>query len=154
MADDRIRRSFTVPVSPAHAFDVFTLWLAQWWPPEHTWSGEALQWIGIEPRIAGACFERGPFGFRCDFGRVVVWQPPSRLVLTWQIDPDRVPQPDPERSSEVEVCFEPEPDGGTQVRFEHRHFARHGERGADYRDAMDSERGWTHILDRYRALLG
>ena len=138
---------------PQFLFDVFALAMAQWWPPEYTWSGAPLEWIGMEPRVGGPCFERGPHGFRCDWGRVLLWQPPRRLVFTWQIGPTRVPEPDPERSSEVEVTFHPE-EGGTRVELEHRHVSRHGEGGDAYRAAMGSPEGWSLILERYSAPLG
>lgn len=153
MNDEPIVRSVTVPVDPGHAFDVFTGAMAQWWPPEYTWSDAALEWIGLEPRVGGPCFERGPEGFRCDWGRVLLWQPPRRLVFTWQIGPTRVPQPDPERASEVEVGFHAV-DGGTRVELEHRHVARHGEGADAYRAAMAAPEGWQRILERYAALLG
>jgi uncharacterized protein YndB with AHSA1/START domain len=70
-------------------------------------------------------------------------------VLTWQIDPDRVPQPDPSRASEVEVRFHPAGDDGTRVELEHRALTRHGDAAATYRQAMASPEGWPLILDRY-----
>ncbi len=149
-----IQRSYAVPVDPAHAFDIFALAMAQWWPPEYTWAGPSLEWIGLEPRVGGPCFERGPHGFRCDWGRVLLWQPPRRLVLAWQIGPDRVPVPDPERASEVELTFLSEEEGGTRVEFEHRHFSRHGAGADAYRAALDSPEGWSYMLRRYTALLG
>lgn len=154
MPVDPIRLSRAVPVDPAHAFDVFAGAMAQWWPPEYTWAGEALEWIGMEPRVGGPCFERGPHGFRCDFGRVLLWQPPHRLVFTWQIGADRVPVPDPARAGEVEVGFHAAEGGGTRVELEHRGFDRHGEAGAAYREAMASPQGWPLLLERYAALLG
>jgi uncharacterized protein YndB with AHSA1/START domain len=153
MADDLLRRSVTVPVDPGHAFDVFATAMAQWWPPEYTWAGPTLQWIGLEPRVGGPCFERGPHGFRCDWGRVLLWQPPRRLVLAWQISPSRAPEPDPERASEVEVGFAADGEGGTRVELEHRHISRHGEGSDAYREAMASPHGWSLILERYAALL-
>jgi len=88
----------------------------------------------------------GPHGFSCDWGRVLDCEPPRRLVFTWQISPDRTPQPDPERSSEVEVTFE-ETETGARVCVEHRAFERHGEEGEGYRQALDSEHGWPYMLD-------
>ncbi len=148
-----IRRSFLLDASRDTAFQLFTEGFSRWWPAEYTWSGPVLEWIGLEPRAGGACFERGPHGFRCDFGRVLRWEAPHLLTLSWQIAPDRTPQPDPEKASEVEVRFVEEP-GGTRVEFEHRDFERHGEGAAAYETAMDSEQGWDHILDRYRRAVG
>ena len=95
-----------------------------------------------------ACFELGPHGFRCDWGRVTVWEPPHRLVFRWQIGAQREPVPDPQRASEVEVRFA---DG--EVRLEHRGFERHGPDAENYRAALASEQGWPYILGRYAARL-
>jgi uncharacterized protein YndB with AHSA1/START domain len=84
---------------------------------------------------------------------VLTWEPPRLLVFSWQIDPDRTPQPDPGKASEVEVRFAEEPGEGTRVDFEHRGFDRHGDGAEAYRAAMDSAQGWDYILDRYRRAL-
>jgi uncharacterized protein YndB with AHSA1/START domain len=77
------------------AFATFSDGLAGWWPREYTWAQDTLETIAIEPREGGRCFERGPHGFHCDWGRVLAWDPPDRLAFTWQIGPDRVPEPNP-----------------------------------------------------------
>lgn len=149
-ADEQpIRLSMTVPASPDHAFAIFTKGLVSWWPAEYTWSQEVLEILAIEPGQGGHCFEQGPHGFRCDWGRVLVWEPPHRLVFTWQISPKREPEPNPARASEVEVRFVAEGPSHTRVEFEHRHFDRHGEGGVEYRAALGSPQGWSYILDRY-----
>lgn len=153
MAEDHIPRSFTVPVPAERAFHAFTADFVRWWPAEYTWSGAVLQWIGMEPHTGGACYELGPEGFRCDFGRVLHWQPPHRLRFSWQIGPTRVPEPDPARASEVEVRFLAETPDRTRVELEHRHFSRHGSGAREYRAAMDSPQGWDHILHRYARAL-
>jgi uncharacterized protein YndB with AHSA1/START domain len=150
-ADAPVRRAITVSVPPREAFEAFTERFADWYPPEYTWSGEVLETIGIEPREGSLCFERGPHGFRCDWGRVLAWDPPDRLVLAWQVSPKREPQPNPAQASEIEIRFECEDPSATRVEFEHRGFARHGEGAGEYRDAMDSEQGWDYILGRYAA---
>lgn len=150
-SEDAIRRAVTVQVSAERAFGAFTERLATWWPKEYTWSGEVLETIGIEPREGGRCFERGPYGFECQWGRVLAWQPPSRLVLAWQIGPARVPEPDPAKASQVEVCFLAEGPRTTWVELEHRSFARHGEGADAYRVGMASAQGWPYLMDRYAA---
>jgi uncharacterized protein YndB with AHSA1/START domain len=83
---------------------------------------------------------------------VRVWDPPRRLVLTWQITPEGLPEPDSSKASEVEVRFVDEGLATTRVELEHREFARHGEDGgAIWRAGMDSTEGWTKFLDRYVA---
>jgi uncharacterized protein YndB with AHSA1/START domain len=142
-----IRLGVTVPHDPAAAFERFAVRLGEWWPREYTWAQSSLQWIGIDAST-GACFELGPHGFRCDWGRVLAWDPARRLQIAWQISPRREPVPDPDRASEVEVVFAPVK-GGSRVSLEHRAFDRHGEGAAEYRDAMASPRGWPYILARY-----
>ena len=140
-----------VTVSPARAFTVFAAGLGEWWPREYTWSQDVLEGIGIEPLAEGGlCFERGPHGFSCHWGRVLAWEPPTRLVLAWQIAPSRAPEPDPARASTVAVAFAPV-GGGTRVSLEHRDFERHGEGWQDYEAGMGSPQGWPYILERYRS---
>jgi uncharacterized protein YndB with AHSA1/START domain len=149
---DAVRCTITVPAPPERAFLAFVRGFGEWWPQEYTWSGGVLESIGIEPGEGGRCYERGPHGFRCDWGRVLVWLPPRRLVFSWQISPTRAPEPNPARASQVEVRFA-ETEGGAKVELEHRHFDRHGEGSAKYRDAMASPQGWPHLLDRYAGIL-
>jgi uncharacterized protein YndB with AHSA1/START domain len=140
-----IRLELDVPGGPDRAFEVFTGELMSWWPAEYTWSGpRALVQIGMEAGAGGLCYEIGPHGFRCDWGRVLIWDPGRRLVLTWQIGPNREPVPDPERAGEVEVLFKSE-----RIEFEHRGFDRYQPAGEDYRKAMESPEGWPYILDCY-----
>ena len=145
-----IQHTLTVPQAIENAFALFTDGLTTWWPAEYTWSQEVLESITIEPGVNGRCFERGPHGFECDWGRVLVWEPPNRLVFTWQISPRREPVPNPAKASEVEVRFTAAGPSTTQITLVHRHFARHGEGSADYRAALKSAQGWPYILDRYK----
>jgi len=150
-ADEQpIRRAVRVHAPPERAFSVFADGLATWWPREYSWAGAVVDTIAIEPREGGRCFERGPYGFSCDWGRVLIWEPPQRLAFTWQITPERLPQPDPAKASEVDVSFSPE-GSGTDVSLEHRGFERHGEGSAEYRIGMDMPEGWMLLLERYRA---
>jgi uncharacterized protein YndB with AHSA1/START domain len=146
-----VRDAVTVPAAPDRAFAAFAD-LNDWWPPEYTWSADTLRTIAIDPHEGGACFELGPYGFRCDWGRVLAWEPPGRLVFTWQIGPGREPVPDPEMASEVEVRVTPEGDG-SRVELEHRGFERHGDGADGYAAALGSEQGWPYILGRYAARL-
>lgn len=147
-----ISRTLIVKSAVDRAFALFTEGLATWWPRMYTWAGDVLEVIAIEPRVDGRCFERGPHGFTCDWGRVLVWEPPHRLVFTWQISPKREPQPNPDKASEIEVRFIAEGRATTRVVFEHRGFERHGEGGAAYRAGLASAEGWTMILDCYAAV--
>ncbi len=144
-----VRSTLTVPLPVTEAFALFTERLGTWWPRDYTWSRETLQYIGLDPRAGGGCYEIGPHEFRNDWGRVLAWEPPHRLLLAWQIGPRREPEPDPAKASEVEVRFEVTDPGHTKVTLEHRGFERHGGEAAAYRDAMASAKGWPWILERY-----
>lgn len=143
-----IIKTVRVSTLAEHAFAIFVNKLDSWWPGEYTWAAESLEKIAIEPAINGRCYEIGPHGFRCDWGRVLQFEPPHRIVFTWQIDPDRVPQPNPDKASEIEVLFE-EAAGETNVTFVHKHFENHGEGAEQYKEAMNSPQGWDYILDNY-----
>ena len=153
-----IERIVKVPVPPARAFDHFVADFGRWWPRDYTWAGEKLATITIQPRLNGRCTETGPHGFRLDWGRVLAWEPPHLLRFTWQIDPDRVPQPDPDRASVVNVRFSVVPAGAeagwTEVALAHSGFERHGRGGAAYRAALDGRGGWTHLLALYAGYCG
>ncbi|WP_419539844.1 SRPBCC domain-containing protein [Natronogracilivirga saccharolytica] len=97
----------------------------------------------------GRCFERGPHGFECDWGRVLAFDPPSRIVFTWQIAPDRVPEPNPQKASEIEVLFVEKGRTETQMKIEHRNFDKHGEYAESYKQALRSPQGWHYILKNY-----
>ncbi|MER5332420.1 SRPBCC family protein [Micromonospora sp. NPDC002717] len=143
-----LRSVLLVPGPADQAFAVFTDALAAWWVTEYTWSGpEHLAELGMEPRAGGMLYEIGPYGFRCDWGRVLTWDPPRRLVFTWQIGADRAPVPDPAQASEVEVLFHADGPERTRVEVEHRHFDRHGEAAEGYRQALTA--GWHELLSRY-----
>jgi len=94
-----------------------------------------------------------PHGFTCHWGRVLAWDPPTRLVFAWQIAPDRAPEPNPAKASEVEVRFHPSDPTSTRVDLEHRAFPRHGDAADTYRQALASPQGWPLILARYAATL-
>ncbi len=134
------------------AFALFTERIGDWWPAEFTWSQDVLDDLRIEPREGGLCTELGPRGFRCDWGAVLAWERPCRLLLAWQIAPSRAPEPNPARASEVEVRFEQNGDASTAVELEHRHFERHGDGAREYRDGM--HQGWERLLERYAAFAG
>lgn len=108
----------------------------------------------VEPREGGRWFERTTDGVETDWGRVLAWDPPHRLVLTWQITHEGLPEPDSNKASEVEVRFVGEGPATTRVELKHREFARHGDEcGAIWRAGMDSTEGWTKFLDRYTAVV-
>lgn len=146
---DSVNRNFDVSASAKEAFETFVNHFSSWWPKEYTWSQDALTSIGITPKQNGLCYEKGPYNFRCDWGRVIEFEPPNKIIFTWQISPERVPVPDPEKASIVEIKFDEKNAWNTVISFVHRDFSRHGKSGGHYREVMDSAQGWSYILHQY-----
>lgn len=144
-----VRHTITVEAPREHAFEVFTRGIDTWWFRDHSIGTEPLKEVVMEPCKGGRVFERGIHGAECDWGRVLVWEPPSRLVVAWQIGGDWRFDPDPARASEYEVRFIEETPARTRVEFEHRRFERHGEAGRSIRDNV--EKGWSRLLAAYAA---
>jgi hypothetical protein len=146
---EHIKRKITVGTSRETAFDKFVNYLNDWWPKEYTWSGQKLKEIAIEPRVGGMCFETGPYGFHCNWGRVTGYREGEWIELTWQISPKRVPEPDPQKASRISVNFIAHSPSETLVDFEHSDFSNHGDGSDEYLKAMDSESGWDYIFQKY-----
>lgn len=134
-------------------FNKFLDSFSSWYPREYTWAQESLDTIQIEPAANGRCFERGPLDFECDWGRVLEYEKPEKVVFTWQISPGREPVPDPEKAGEVEIRFKAVNENATEITLEHRNFERYGDEAQEYRDAMASSQGWPYILDSFRAFV-
>jgi uncharacterized protein YndB with AHSA1/START domain len=150
---DAVSATAEVPIPPDEAFALFTNGFGSWWPREFSWSQDVLEEIGIESLEGGFLYETGPYGLRLDWGRVLAWEPPGRLVFSWQISPDRVPEPNPAHASEVEVRFEPA-GAGCRVVLQHRGFGRHAGNGDGYAEMMGTQ-GWPLALERFaRAAAG
>jgi uncharacterized protein YndB with AHSA1/START domain len=143
-----VRKSMLVQASPALAFRVFTEKMSTWWPLEHYKIGKAKAVEAIvEPRVGGRWYERGEDGSTCDWGRVLVWEPPSRLVLTWDITADW--QFDPKLNTEIEIRFLPDGKDRTRVELEHRHLDRFGARRDEMRRVFDQEGDWGKLLGKF-----
>lgn len=142
-----IEKEIQLDASPQNAFHAFVHQLNDWWPREYSWSQDTLEHIGIQAEENGLCTEVGPYGFRADWGRVVSIHAPEHIVFTWQISPQRVPEPNPEKASLIKVVFHKEGVGKTKITFKHSNFENHGEGAEGYRQAMDSEMGWDYILN-------
>jgi uncharacterized protein YndB with AHSA1/START domain len=116
--------SVPVKAPPARAFDLFVTRMSDWWPKGRTLGKNPHVAIVIEPRDGGAWFERDAEGAEMQWGRVLAWEPPSRLLLAWQLDSQFRFSPD--FMTEVELTFAPAEAGGTLVRLEHRNLERYG----------------------------
>ena len=146
-----VRKSVTVTASLERAFAVFTEGFDSWWPRTHHIGKSPMKEAIIEPRTGGRCYTKQEDGTDCDWGRVLVWDPPQRLVLAWQITHEWGYEPELAKSSEVDIRFTPEPGGRTRVDLEHRHFERHGAGAAAMRTAVDSPNGWGGLLEMFAA---
>jgi uncharacterized protein YndB with AHSA1/START domain len=146
-----VRKTITVNASVEHAFKVYTEGYDSWWPRTHHIGKVPMQKAIIETREGGRCYTIQTDGSECDWGRVLVWDPPHRLVLAWQITHEWGYEPDLAKSSEVDIRFTAESGGTTRVDLEHRHFERHGAGGAAMRTAVDSPNGWGGLLELFAA---
>jgi uncharacterized protein YndB with AHSA1/START domain len=146
-----VRKSITVKAIPERAFRVFTEEIDSWWPRTHHIGQSPMTKAIIEPRPGGRCYSEQQDGTPCDWGEVLVWDPPARFVMAWRVTPCWQFEPDLAKSSEVEVRFTPEPAGGTRVDLEHRYFERHGAGGDAMRSAVNEPGGWGLILELYGA---
>jgi len=140
-----VRKVISVEAPPELAWQVFTEEMGTWWPLAVYKIGRANAVDAvIEPRVGGRWYERGDDGSTCDWGRVLVWEPHSRLVLTWDINADF--QYDPALQTEIEVRFIAEGDARTQVEFEHRRLDRYGDRRDEMRKIFDETGDWGKLL--------
>jgi uncharacterized protein YndB with AHSA1/START domain len=146
-----VRKTLTVAASPQRAFEVFTAGFDRWWPRSHTIGAAALKTAIIEPRQGGRWYGIDVDGGEDEWGDVLAWEPPTRLVLAWRIGADW--KYDKTRLTEVEVNFTALADGKTRVDFEHRLLENLGapadaEAG---RANLDSPGGWGGLLDMFAA---
>jgi len=140
-----------VQAPPAVAWRVFTERMGTWWPLSVYKIGKANAVDAVlEPRVGGRWYERGDDGSTCDWGRVLLWEPPSRLVLSWDINADW--QYDPDLKTEIEVCFIAEGESATRVELEHRKLDRYGARRDEMRRIFNTEGDWGRLLAMFAAL--
>ena len=143
-----VRKAVSVQAPPAVAWRVFTEQMGSWWPLANYKIGKANAVDAvIEPHVGGRWYERGDDGSTCDWGVVLSWEPPSRLVLSWDISADW--QPDPTLKTEIEVHFIPVGKDGTRVELEHRLLDRYGARRDEMRRIFDTEGDWGRLLQSF-----
>ena len=130
---------------------MFTEGIATWWPREESHNvGPTPADAVMEPFDGGRCYSKAFDGTETDWGRVMTWDPPSRVVFAWLLDPQWRFEPDPAKASEVEVRFIPEDGGRTRVELEHRGFERYASGGEGMRQQVGQPGGWTVLMDLYR----
>lgn len=149
-----IRHEIVVEAPIERAFSVFTNDFGAFKPREHNLLAVDIAETVFEPRTGGRLFDRGVDGSECQWARVLAYEPPDRVVISWDIGPTWQVESDPAKASEVEVRFTAEGPERTRVVLEHRHLDRHGDGWEGVREGVDSEGGWPLYLSRYAALLG
>ena len=146
-----VRKAVTVKATPARAFAFFTAEMIRWWRPDHHIGASPLKSIVLEPHVGGRWYEIGEDGGECEWGRVLVYDPPARIVLAWQLNQDWTYDPDFE--TELEVHFIAA-GGTTRVELEHRNLERFGAKADAVRASLDSAGGWTGTMEAFAAHIG
>lgn len=149
-----VKHSVVVEATIERAFAVFTGQFGSFKPPEHNLLGVEIAATVFEPHVGGYLFDRGVDGSECRWARVLAYDPPHRVVLSWNISPRWQIEADPARASEWEARFTEEAPGRTRVEIEHRHLDRHGDNWQGVREGVDGARGWPLYLRRYAGLFG
>jgi uncharacterized protein YndB with AHSA1/START domain len=134
------------------AFSVFTEQFGDFKPPEHNLLRSAIAETVFEPHVGGHIFDRGTDGSECRWARVLVYEPPDRVVFSWDISPQWQVETEPANTSEVEVRFVAETPGRTRVELEHRNIDRHGSGWESVAEGVEGDGGWPLYLARYAAL--
>jgi uncharacterized protein YndB with AHSA1/START domain len=147
-----VRRHVVVDAPVAAAFAAFTGRFGDFKPPEHNLLAVPIAETVFEPRVGGHIYDRGTDGSVCRWARVLVYEPPQRVVFSWDIGPTWQLESEPENTSEVEVRFIAEDPQRTRVELEHRNLDRHGPGWEAVRDGVGHDQGWPLYLDRYAAL--
>ena len=145
---NRVRKVLSVKAPPDVAWRVFTEKMGTWWPLDNYKIGKAKAVDAVvEPREGGRWYELGDDGSTCDWGSVLAWEPPERLVLSWDITADW--QFDANLKTEIEIRFIPEGKDSTRIELEHRHLDRYGERREEMRRVFDTEGDWGRLLQMF-----
>jgi uncharacterized protein YndB with AHSA1/START domain len=151
--DTSVRQQIVVEAAIERAFRVFTDDFGSFKPREHNLLGVEIAETVFEPRAGGHLYDRGVDGSECRWARVLAYEPPERVVFSWDISPQWRLETDLDRTSEVEVRFIAEGPNRTRVELEHRNLERHGDGWEAVRDGVGAPGGWPLYLQRYGALL-
>lgn len=148
-----VLRQIVVEAPIERAFTVFTDRFGAIKPREHNLLAVPLAETVFEPRVGGHIYDRGIDGSECRWARILAFEPPQRLVFSWEIGPRWQLESDPGNASEVEVRFIAESPHRTRVELEHRNLDRHGPGWEAVRDGVADDAGWPLYLTRYAALI-
>ena len=152
-ADTSVRSSIVVDAPIERAFSVFTDGIGSWWPTEHHILQAELAEMVFEPRVGGHVYDRGVDGSECRWARVLAFDPPTRFVISWDINLQWQLETDPARTSEIEVRFTADGADRTRVELEHRNLDRHGDGWEQMRSAVGAPEGWDLGLQRFAQAL-
>jgi uncharacterized protein YndB with AHSA1/START domain len=147
-----VRRQILVNAPISEAFKVFTERFGDFKPREHNLLRTPIAETVFEPRVGGNIYDRAVDGTECRWARILAFEPPDRVVFSWDISPRWQLEANPDLTSEVEVRFFAETAERTRVELEHRNLDRHGTGWESVRDGVDNEAGWSLYLQRYAAL--
>jgi uncharacterized protein YndB with AHSA1/START domain len=147
-----VRQSIVVEAPIEHAFKVFTEQFGSFKPLEHNLLAVPIAETVFEPRVGGHIYDRGVDGSECRWARVLAYEPPNRVLLSWDISPRWQIETDPDKTSEWEVRFTAETAHRTRVELEHRKLTRHGDGWQGVRDGVAGDQGWPLYLQRYADL--
>jgi uncharacterized protein YndB with AHSA1/START domain len=149
MTATTVRSSIVVEAPVDTAFRVFTEDFGAFKPPSHNLLPVEIAETVFEPRVGGYLYDRGVDGSECRWARVLAYEPPDRVVISWDISPYWRLETDPEKTSEVEIRFIAEGETRTRVELEHRHLDRHGDAWDGLREGVGGDEGWPLYLQRY-----
>ncbi|MDO3683159.1 SRPBCC family protein [Micromonospora sp. C28ISP2-4] len=150
--DAVVRRQIVVDAPVERAFAVFTERFGDFKPKEHNLLSSPIAETVFEPKVGGHIYDRAEDGSACAWARILVFEPPDRLVFSWDISPAWQLEQDLDNASEVEVRFVAETPQRTRVELEHRNLDRHGPGWESVRDGVGNDQGWPLYLDRYAGL--
>jgi uncharacterized protein YndB with AHSA1/START domain len=151
-AETSTRASIVVEAPIERAFKVFTEDFGAFKPREHNLLAVDIAETVFEPRVGGHLYDRGVDGSECRWARVLAYEPPDRVVFSWDIGPTWQIETDLEKTSEVEVRFASEGPDRTRLELEHRNLDRHGDGWEGVRAGVGGDDGWPLYLQRYTEL--
>ncbi len=149
-----IRSSVVVEAPIDRAFKVFTEDFGAFKPADHNMLAVNIAETVFEPRVGGHLYDRGVDGSECRWARILAYEPPERVMFSWDIGPTWQIETDLRKTSEVEVRFIEEGENRTRVELEHRNLDRHGEGWEGIREGVQGDQGWPLYLERYAELFG
>jgi uncharacterized protein YndB with AHSA1/START domain len=145
-ASTSVQTSIVVDAPIERAFSFFTEGIGSWFPSEYNLLDTEIVERVFEPRVGGQVYDRGADGSECHWARVLAYEPPTRVVISWDISPQWQIETDLEKTSEVEVRFIPDGPDRTRLELEHRNIDRHGEGWEQTRESVGGEGGWPGCL--------